>query len=101
METLIIDIPEQKSALVKELLKELGVGIRATDVGHTEESIENEIDKSAEERLSKIIAEARSKKPILPVGKKTSIDKILSHFGENPDFPSIEEIRAKAWPKKW
>ena len=37
----------------------------------------------------------------LPPGKKVSASELLEHFGQAPDFPSIDEIRAKAWPKKW
>ena len=39
--------------------------------------------------------------PILPTGKKTSKDELFENFGLAPDFPSIDEIRDKAWPSKW
>jgi hypothetical protein len=37
----------------------------------------------------------------LPKGKKTSANVLLEFFGAAPDFPSLEEIREKAWPSKW
>lgn len=40
-------------------------------------------------------------KPIPPAGKVVSAFDLLEYFGEAPDFPSIEEIRAKGWPSKW
>ncbi len=39
--------------------------------------------------------------PVPPKGKKVNIEELLEGFGTMPDFPSIEEIRAKAWPSKW
>jgi len=98
METLIIDIPEKKSALVKQLLKELGVGMRVAEADEKSTMINHNEDT---ESFLKVVAESRKNKPELPKEKKTSVDKILAHYGENPDFPSIEEIRAKAWPKRW
>lgn len=38
---------------------------------------------------------------IPPPGKKVAIDELFEHFGISPNFPSIEEIRDKAWPGKW
>ena len=39
--------------------------------------------------------------PLPPPGKKISGKQLLKHFGDVPDFPTQEEIRAKAWPSKW
>ncbi|MDB5091051.1 MAG: hypothetical protein JWR09_5045 [Mucilaginibacter sp.] len=39
--------------------------------------------------------------PSPPVGKKISVNELFEDFGANPDFPSIDEIRKKAWPSKW
>jgi hypothetical protein len=39
--------------------------------------------------------------PSPPAGKKVSVSELLEDFGANPDFPSIDEIRTKAWPSKW
>jgi len=38
---------------------------------------------------------------IPPPGKKIAVEKLFESFGAAPDFPSIEEIRQKAWPSKW
>jgi hypothetical protein len=37
----------------------------------------------------------------LPAGKKVSVNELLETFGADPDFPTIEELRSKAWPSKW
>ena len=39
--------------------------------------------------------------PKLPEGKEISLSSLFETFGMAPDFPSIEEIRTKAWPQKW
>jgi hypothetical protein len=39
--------------------------------------------------------------PILPTGKKININEFFEDFGANSNFPSIDEIRNKAWPSKW
>lgn len=39
--------------------------------------------------------------PTPPVGKNTSINELFENFGDAPDFPSVEEIRHKAWSSKW
>lgn len=40
-------------------------------------------------------------RPFLPKGKEVSARELLDFFGKAPDFPSEEEIRAKAWPSSW
>ncbi len=40
-------------------------------------------------------------RPLPPSGKKVSGKQLLRHFGTAHDFPTQEEIRAKAWPLKW
>ena len=40
-------------------------------------------------------------RPLPPPGKKVSGKQLLKYFGVAPDFPTQEEIRAKAWPSKW
>jgi hypothetical protein len=42
----------------------------------------------------------KKNRQLLP-GKKVSLDELFSTFGSMPDFPTIEEIRTKAWPTKW
>ena len=39
--------------------------------------------------------------PSPPEGKKILVNELFEEFGANPDFPSIDEIRTKAWPSKW
>ena len=39
--------------------------------------------------------------PAPPAGKKTQVAELLESFGASPDFPTIDEIRAKAWTSKW
>jgi hypothetical protein len=39
--------------------------------------------------------------PAPPAGKKTTINELLESFGAAPDFPTTDEIRAKAWASKW
>ena len=39
--------------------------------------------------------------PVPPTGKVISMNNLFEDFGAAPDFSSIEEIRAKAWPSKW
>jgi len=41
------------------------------------------------------------KLPTPPAGKVISKDTLFENFGAAPDFPSVEEIRTKAWPSKW
>lgn len=41
------------------------------------------------------------KNPTPPTGKKSTVSELLEDFGTAPDFPSVEEIRSKAWPSKW
>jgi len=36
-----------------------------------------------------------------PPGKEVSVNELFENFGAAPDFPSADEIRAKAWPSKW
>ena len=39
--------------------------------------------------------------PSPPQGKKINVNELFESFGAAPDFPSIDEIRDKAWPTKW
>jgi hypothetical protein len=43
----------------------------------------------------------KNEKPVPPPGKEVSVNDLFSNFGAAPDFPSLEEIRTKAWPSKW
>ncbi len=46
------------------------------------------------------LTEPATKKKQLPSDKKVSLDELFSTFGSLPNFPTIEEIRNKAWPSK-
>lgn len=39
--------------------------------------------------------------PTPPEGRKVNVSELFESFGAAPDFPSIDEIRAKAWASKW
>ncbi|GAA3960747.1 hypothetical protein [Mucilaginibacter dorajii] len=39
--------------------------------------------------------------PTPPEAKKINVKELFEDFGSAPDFPSVDEIRAKAWPSKW
>jgi hypothetical protein len=39
--------------------------------------------------------------PAPPKGKEVSMDEIMKTFGTDPEFPTLNEIRTKAWPSKW
>jgi hypothetical protein len=40
-------------------------------------------------------------KPIPPFAEKVVVMELFESFGQAPDFPSLEEIRTKAWASKW
>lgn len=40
-------------------------------------------------------------KPLPPIGKPVTVNELLETFGKEPNFPSAEEIRSKAWPSSW
>jgi hypothetical protein len=60
METLIINVPEKKSTLVKQLLKELGVTIEnKTKAKQMAEEINKSIKSGIKPSLDEIVAEVR------------------------------------------
>ena len=60
METLIINVPEKKSILVKQLLKELGVTIEnKTKAKQLAEEINRSIKSGKKPSLDEIVAEVR------------------------------------------
>jgi len=60
METLIINVPEKKSTIVKLLLKELGVTIQnKTKAKLLSEEINNSIAKGAKPGMDKIVSEVK------------------------------------------
>ncbi len=68
---------------------------------HSIEIPEQFFGKTIEVNVVELNGTEKSQRPTPPKGKVTSADELLKHFGEAPDFPSIEEIRTKAWPSKW
>jgi len=61
METLIINVPEKKSTLVKQLLKELGVTIEnKTKAKQLAEEINKNIKPGEKPSLDEIVAEVRA-----------------------------------------
>ncbi|HAL82196.1 MAG TPA: hypothetical protein DCO83_08145 [Mucilaginibacter sp.] len=61
METLIINVPEKKSTLVKQLLKELGVTIQnKTAAKQMAEEINKSIKPGVKPSLDEIVAEVRA-----------------------------------------
>lgn len=61
METLLINVPEQKSSLVKQLLKELGVTIEnKTKARKLAEEINNSVKPGPKLNLDEIVAEVNA-----------------------------------------
>jgi hypothetical protein len=61
METLLINVPEQKSSLVKQLLKELGVTIESqTKARKLAEEINQSINSGTKPNLDEIVAEVNA-----------------------------------------
>lgn len=46
-------------------------------------------------------SESLATRPSPPPGKKIPASELLETFGDDPGFPSAEELRSKAWPSKW
>ena len=69
---------------------------------HSVEIPEAFFGKNVEVVIVEVIGQGEEKhRPLPPPGKKISGKQLLKHFGAAPDFPTQEEIRAKAWPSKW
>ena len=68
---------------------------------HTIEMPEQFFGKKVEITVVELDNSNRNAHPIPPPGKKTSVNELFENFGANPNFPTIDEIRAKAWPSKW
>jgi hypothetical protein len=74
--------------------------ITPTENTHTLDLPKEFFGKKVEVTIVELI-ERTTKKKQPPSDKKVSLDELFSTFGSLPDFPSIEEIRNKAWPSKW
>lgn len=68
---------------------------------HTIEMPEQFFGKKVEVIVVELGDSFKDEHPVPPVGKKISLNELFEDFGAVPDFPSIDEIRAKAWPSKW
>ncbi len=68
---------------------------------HSVEMPEEFFGKKVEVTVVEIVNPTSDMYPIPPLGKKVAVDELFESFGMAPDFPSIEEIRTKAWPSKW
>ncbi len=68
---------------------------------HTIEMPEEFFGKKVEVIVIEVGGASTNADRIPPTGKKIKIKELFENFGTAPDFPSIEEIRAKAWATKW
>lgn len=68
---------------------------------HSVELPERFYGKKVEVIILEVEEEMTDLHPNLPEGKIVSLDQLFETFGSDPDFPSIEKIRSKAWPSKW
>jgi hypothetical protein len=68
---------------------------------HSIEMPEEFFGKQVEVTVVEIINSATDTYPVPPLGKRISVDELFESFGLAPNFPSIEEIRTKAWPSTW
>jgi hypothetical protein len=68
---------------------------------HTIEIPERFFGKKIEVIVVELESADTSSYPSPPIGKKVSVTELFEGFGANQDFPSIDKIRAKAWPSKW
>jgi hypothetical protein len=75
--------------------------ITPTEKEHTVDLPQQFFGKKVEVTVIEIESPAKDHQPILPQGKKISLSSLFETFGSIPDFPTIEEIRNKAWPSKW
>ena len=68
---------------------------------HTIEMPEKFFGKKVEVTVVEIDDPTSKSYPIPPAGNKINANELFENFGNAPDFPSVEEIRDKAWPAKW
>jgi hypothetical protein len=66
---------------------------------HTIEMPEQFFGRKVEVTVVEIDGSDKNSRPVPPQGRKTSINELFENFGANTDFPTTEEIRAKAWLK--
>ncbi len=68
---------------------------------HSIEMPEHFFGKKVEVIVVELSNSAEDTRHALPPGKEISVNELFESFGTAPNFPSIDEIRAKAWPSKW
>ncbi len=68
---------------------------------HTIEMPEQFFGKKVEVIVVELVDTGFSISSVPPAGKKVPRNDLFEYFGAPPDFPSADEIRAKAWPAKW
>ncbi len=68
---------------------------------HTIEMPEQFFGKKVEVIVVEINDPAQNNKPEPPAGKKIVVNELFENFGTAPNFPTIDEIRTKAWDSKW
>ncbi|MFM9840364.1 MAG: hypothetical protein ACKVOQ_19010 [Cyclobacteriaceae bacterium] len=75
--------------------------ITPTEKEHSMELPKQFFGKKVEVTIVEMETLSKNKPHPLPQGKKISLTQLFENFGNAPDFPSIEDIRSKAWPSKW
>lgn len=68
---------------------------------HTIEMPERFFGKKVEVIVVEVTDHNSHNLPTPPAGKKINVKELFEDFGSAPDFPSVDEVRAKAWPSKW
>ncbi len=68
---------------------------------HTIEMPERFFGKKVEVIVVEVNDHRSDSHPTPPQGKKIAAEELFKDFGSAPDFPSIDEVRSKAWPSKW
>ena len=68
---------------------------------HTIEVPENFFGKKVQVTVVELSDSHEDAHPLPPPGKKISVNELFENFGAAPEFPSTDEIRAKAWSSKW
>jgi len=68
---------------------------------HSIEMAKKFFGKKVEVIVVEIGSSAVPSHPTPPEGRKINVSELFENFGAAPDFPSIDEIRDKAWTSKW
>ncbi len=75
--------------------------ITPTEKEHTIDLPKQFFGKKVEVIVVEMEGSATTENHAPPQGRKVSFDMLFQSFGMAPDFPTLEEIRSKAWPSKW